>query len=728
MKSCKCGYCCPKSEDTFDFIVAGAGVAGSIVASRLALAGWSVAVIDAGHNNTTNPLVVNLNDYALLYDNPFYQVTSEGYALLDPYSPISPLPYPIPYDELNYHLGNPDGTPDYTGQPGVVNPGTLNAIWPIVRGTGYVVGTPVIVSGGSPTVNATAHISSVDFNGGILAVDMDNIGAGYIHTDVITFTIGVGTGAVLHYFIRSEVHQQIQYPRGTGIGGGGQHYVGVYCRGAPTVYDEWAVLTGDKGWIYENVIKYFKKLESEHFVESNLRGKHGWMGVQKPPLSKISLDLFTSILANNIPVVRQFNTIPPGSSPSLYSGVGIMEFMVKYFRRSYSGVDLLLPTIEETGNITLFEDSLVTKVLFDDCKKCIGVEYTASKPHQPTTNTQNPYYVPISNPGTPDNDVDREPLIIKKLYCKKEVILSVGTFVSPQILMLSGIGPRSELKQFKIPILVRSEGVGQNLQEHMEVSVVYDLVTYNQQNEIFNAVSSPSDPSYGTVGLLSEVDSSGNGSNPTPADINGNIQLDWFSGAQIGEPDLHTQVIPFGVGNPTYNLKSYFPDLDPTQQYIFASIEHSYPSGRGSVFLQSKDPRIPMRVNLGLNSDDANVLASGILQFREYMDTYPINDPDRYFPVEVVPGKFYDDIPSLVNYLLSNSRVGHHASSTCSMGRRDDMSTPLDSKFRVKGVTRLRVIDLSAMPKLSSCNPTCPLSMMSERGADLILERWGSNC
>jgi len=720
-KSCNCGFCCLNNKDTFDFIVAGAGAAGSIIASRLALAGWSVAVIDAGHDNTTNPLVVNLNDYPLLYDNPFYQVTIEGYTLFPPYVPV---PTPIPYDELNYHLGNPDGTPDYTGQPGVVNPGTITAIWPIVRGTGYVIGTPVIISGGSPTINATAHVSSVDINGGILTIDMDNIGVGYTYTDVITFTVGLGIGAILDHYIRSAVQQQIQYPRGTGIGGSGQHTAGAFCRGSPTVYDDWAILTEDPSWAYEHVIKYFKRFESEHFVKSDLRGKHGWMGVQKPPLSKISLDLFTSILANGIPVVKQFNTIPPHSNPSLYSGVGIMEFMVKYFRRSYAGVDLLLPTIKKTGKITLFKDSLVTRVLFDNCKRCVGVEYTASQPHQPTTNTQNPYYVPISNPGLPDNLIDGQPIILKKLYCKKEVILSAGNFVSPQILMLSGIGPESELKKFNIPILVRSEGVGQNLQEHMEVSILYDLVAYNQQNEPFNTVTSPIDPSYTTVELLSEVDLEGNGSNPTPADINGNIQLDWFSGAQTGDPDLHTQVIPAPAGDPTYNLKSYFFDLDPSQQYLFADMEHSYPSGRGNVSLQSKDPKIPMRIDLGLNSGDANALASGILQFRQYMNTYPINDPNRYFPVEVVPGKFYNDIPSLTNYLLTNSRVGHHSSSTCSMGKKHDMSTPLDSEFRVKGVTKLRVIDLSSMPKLSSCNPTCPLSMMAEKGADLIIKHW----
>src|SRR5579872_319333 len=134
MKNCK-------KKDTFDFIVAGAGAAGSIIASRLALAGWSVAVIDAGHNNNTNPLVINLNDYVLLWDFPFYQPNPiQGYTLLPPYAPV---PIPIPYDSLNYHLGNPDGSVDYTGQPGVINPGTLNAIWPTVRGTGYIVGTPV---------------------------------------------------------------------------------------------------------------------------------------------------------------------------------------------------------------------------------------------------------------------------------------------------------------------------------------------------------------------------------------------------------------------------------------------------------------------------------------------------------------------------------------------------------------------------------------------------------
>ena len=462
--------------------------------------------------------------------------------------------------------------------------------------------------------------------------------------------------------------RKIYLPRGKVLGGSSSTNAMAYVRGNQADYDEWADL-GNAGWSYKEVLPYFKKSESNQDITSNFHGQSGELNVEfaknfKTPFSEAFLN---SCINKGFVRNEDYNGMKQ-------EGAGLFQFTIKNSKR-FSAVDAFLKPILKRKNLHVLTNTHVKKVLIED-GKAIGVEAISKN------RDLNSYKV------------------------KKEVILSAGSFVSPQLLMLSGIGAEDELKAFGIEVKKNLIGVGKNLQDHL----FYAVSGLSNIQEGQNHHLKPLNQLKGILKYLVQKKGVFTAS-PLEAVAFGSTSL------SPDRVDFQFHFASLHLGN-DYLADIYDINTFPTTDGFTILPTLLRPKSRGYVALKSNNSldKPLIQPNFLEQEDDRKVLIeSGKLALEVLKDSGFSN-----YLKEILTPPMGSSDEAFLDHIQKQIETVYHPVGTCKMGN-DEMAV-VDDQLRVIGIEGLRVIDASIMPKIVSGNTNAPVYMIAEKGADMILK------
>ena len=461
--------------------------------------------------------------------------------------------------------------------------------------------------------------------------------------------------------------RRLYQPRGKTLGGCSSINAMVCTRGHRWDYDHWAEL-GCEGWAYEDVLPYFRKSETYRAPlnadDARYHGSDGPLNVglrqSDNPMSQVFID---AAVQAGYPHNDDFN----GRTPE---GAGHYKVFQKNGRR-YSNARAYLGEAAGRGNLTILTDAQVTEVLLRD-GRAVGVSVLRGGREQ-------------------------------TLNATREVILSAGALQSPQLLMLSGIGPRAELEKHGIPVRHELAGVGENLQDHL------DVIIETRARTRLGVSLHPT--SWGRL-LLSLVQYLFGGRGPLGSNI---AEAGGFfkSTADAAIPDLQWHFAPAANVHHGLDLSG----LASRYAYV-AYVCPLRPHSRGRVGLHSRDPLAPPLIDPRYLSDerDVELTLKGIRLTREVLAQQAF-DPHR--DAELAPGPQCQSDEDLKRWIRDTAESVYHPVGTCRMGT--DAMAVVDPQLRVHGIDGLRVVDASIMPTLVGSNTNAPTTMIAEKAADLIL-------
>lgn len=455
----------------------------------------------------------------------------------------------------------------------------------------------------------------------------------------------------------------INYPRGKVLGGCSSINGMIYMRGQAADYDHWRQL-GNPGWSWEEVLPYFKRSEDHVDGASAFHGAGGEWRVERQRLSWEILEAFKAAAAEvGIPPREDFNT---GDN----EGCGYFEVNQRRGVR-WSAAKAFLRPVLHRGNLELRTRALALRLLLDD-RRVIGLEH-------------------------------RWQGAVRRTLVRREVILAAGAVASPHLLQLSGIGPGELLRRFGIEVRHELPGVGENLQDHLQIRTVFKVhgaPTLNERvhNPLWKAWMGieyalfrrgPLTMAPSQLGAFAKSDPA-----KATADLEYHVQP--LSLERFGEP-LH----PFPA--------------------ITASVCNLRPTSRGVVRLASPDPSIPPAIQPRYLSteEDRRVAVQAIRLTRRIMAARAMA---RYRPEEYRPGPDVESDEALVRAAGDIATTIFHPVGTCKMGPESDRMAVVDPRLRVHGLAGLRVVDASIMPTITSGNTNAPVIMIAEKAADMIRE------
>lgn len=457
--------------------------------------------------------------------------------------------------------------------------------------------------------------------------------------------------------------RQIYWPRGKTLGGSSSINGLIYIRGQKQDYDHWGEL-GNSGWSWDECLPYFRKLETNDLGEGPTRGTDGPVNATSIKTPHELVDAFIGSAVNNgVRHVPDFNT---GDQ----EGVGYYQLTTRRGKRCSSAVAYLKPA-RSRQNLHIETDAQATRIIMDGLR-ATGVAY--QKHGQFHT-----------------------------VKAHREVILSAGALQSPQLLQLSGIGPESLLREFGIPVVKHMAGVGENLQDHLQLRLIYEVnkpITNNDQLRTLWGQAK-----IGAQWLFLR-------GGPLAIGIN---QGGLFCRAL---PESTTPDIQFHFG-------TLSADLAGGKVHDFSGCTYSVcqlrPESRGYVRIKSPDPLVApsMQPNY-LSADlDRRTAVAGVRFARQIAATEPMK---QLMEREYRPGHDAQTDDEILHFCREYGATIFHPSGTAKMGQASDASAVLDSRLRVYGIEGLRVVDASAMPTLVSGNTNVPIMMMAERASEFILE------
>lgn len=459
--------------------------------------------------------------------------------------------------------------------------------------------------------------------------------------------------------------RSLNYPRGKVIGGSSAINAMIYMRGQAGDYDHWRQL-GLKGWGWDDVKPVFRK-QLDHFMgESEHHGVGGEWRVEYPRLRWDITDAFQDAAAEyGIPKVTDFNT---GDN----EGVGYFHVNQKRGRRWSSARGFLKPVLKRE-NLRLETGCLAERVIFDR-KRAIGVRF-------------------------------RQNGEVRLARCKGEVILAAGAIGSPQLLLLSGVGPAAQVNQFGILPVLDKPGVGENLQDHLQLRMIYKLSGVTTLNETYRSLIRRAGMGLNYMfrrrGPLTMAPS----------------QLGAFtrSDADQDRPNIQYHVQPL-------SLDKFGDPLHPFSAFT-VSVANLRPTSRGYVRLRSAKPEDAPEIqpNYLSTEDDRRVAVDSIRVTRKIIAQPALQ---RYFPVEYLPGGDVrdDDEAGLIAAAGNIGTTIFHPIGTARMGRRDDKLAVTDERLRVIGLEGLRIADAAVMPAITSGNTNSPTMMIADKAAAMIRE------
>jgi len=459
--------------------------------------------------------------------------------------------------------------------------------------------------------------------------------------------------------------RRIPQPRGWVLGGSGSINGMLFVRGNRKNFDDWAA-AGCKGWSFDDVLPSFKRMEDWEGGPSALRGGGGPIKVTRQKDLTEASERFIEALAGTagVPRIEDYN----GESQE---GVSVFQQNVSGGLRYSSSVGYLddhgLPGLSVRTGVQ------VARVVIEG-NRAVGVEVAA-------------------------------PAARETIRAAREVILCAGAFGSPQLLMLSGIGPASHLREHGIGV-VADLPVGDNLHDHMFVPMTYVMKTAR------NRGTTP----YFVGGIMKEAVRGDTWMGRTVFEAVGFVRSGQTSG-QTGEiPDLQLQALPWSYPFPNQDAPTrHKVDKRPALTIMTTLI---YPKSRGTLRLASADPASAPVIDpcYLTEPDDTEVLLDGMEIMREVMSSKLIAGD---ISLELSPGQDYQDRAALARELPNRATSVYHPVGTCRMGI--DERAVVDPTLRVLGVDGLRVADASIMPTVTGGNTNAPAMMIGEHGASLVL-------
>jgi len=454
--------------------------------------------------------------------------------------------------------------------------------------------------------------------------------------------------------------RNIVWPRGRVLGGSSSINGLIFIRGQHEDFDSWEQ-QGATGWGYRKVLPQFKRYERYAGGETEFHGAGGEFGV--------------SDLRNDHPYCRawveagmQFG-LPhnPDFNAATTYGVGAYQLGIRNGWRSSSAKAFLYPA-RERANLTVATGAQATRIRFEG-SVAVGVEWTARG-------------------------------ALHTARAEREVILSAGAIQSPQLLQLSGIGPAELLRRHGIEVVVDAPEVGENLQDHYQARTIVRL---RERRSLNDDVRNPL--KLAAMGLEWAL----RGSGPLTVgagQVGGAARTRYARG---GRPDIQFNVMPLSVDKPGDPLHAY--------SGFTAAVWQCHPASRGRLQIASADPLAAPQIEPRYLSEesDRRTAVEGVKMLREIYRQPAFRE---LWDAEVLPGAAASSDGEILDFVRGHGGTVFHCVGTCRMG--SDNRAVVDAELRVRGVERLRVIDASVMPTVTSANTNAASLMIGERGAALV--------
>ena len=451
--------------------------------------------------------------------------------------------------------------------------------------------------------------------------------------------------------------RELYWPRGKVLGGSSSINAMIYIRGHPEDYDAWAA-AGNEGWGWDDMLPYFRRSEHNERLSGPTHGTDGPLNVTDPrDPNELSETFVEAAVEAGYSRTTDFND---GSQ----EGVGVYQVTQKGGKRHSAAAAYLTPVLDRP-NLDARTGAHVTRVRFDG-DRAVGVEY--------------------------EHEGER-----KTADAEREVVLCGGAINSPQLLLLSGVGPADHLDDHGIDVVADRSGVGRNLQDHLNFFSVYECtqsITLSEAESIWNLLK------YLVLkkGLLTSNVAESGGFTTTDPDLDA--------------PDVQFHFAPGGV------VEHGFEELEADHAFSLGVVQLR-PESRGRISLASADPFDDPVIDPRYLSEDEDweVLLDGIELCREIAAADAF---DPYRGEEIVPGPGADTRDDLREAVREHAETLYHPVGTCKMG--DDDMAVVDDRLRVHGVGGLRVVDASIMPRIVRGNTNAPAIAIAEKAADMIAE------
>ncbi|MBT6508970.1 MAG: choline dehydrogenase [Rhodospirillaceae bacterium] len=470
-----------------------------------------------------------------------------------------------------------------------------------------------------------------------------------------------------HYMTEPEPHlnnRRIEQDRGKVLGGSSSINGMLYIRGHARDYDRWAQ-SGCAGWSYADVLPYFKRAENH---DKGGDDYHGWQGPLAVRSSDSDNPLYDAFIGAGVEAGYPYTSDCNGRQQE---GFGPNNRTASPDGKRASTARMYLDPVMGRANLTIHSEAMATRILMKD-RRAIGIAY--------------------------DHEGRQ-----REVLASREVILSGGAINSPQLLMLSGIGPVDHLREHGIEVVRDLPGVGANLQDHPDAAVVQAC---KQPVSLHDTLSN-----WGKlkVGLRWFLFRDGPGAS-NHFEAGGFVR----SRAGMEHPDLQLTFIPVGLGGDNGM------DVTSIGQHAFSTyVDLLRPTSRGALTLKSADPYEHPRilVNFLGTPEDMQAMVSGVRLIREVHGQAAL---EPFSGEELLPGRAIESDADIEGWLRDNTGTGYHPVSTCRMGPDSDPTAVVGPDLRVHGMEGLRVVDASIMPDLMSGNTNAPTIMIGEKAADLI--------
>jgi choline dehydrogenase len=455
--------------------------------------------------------------------------------------------------------------------------------------------------------------------------------------------------------------RQVFQPRGKVLGGSSSINGLLYVRGQHEDYDRWRQ-RGNAGWGYEDVLPYFRKAENQQRGADKYHGADGPLPVSDwrhvDPLSEAFV---VAAAETGIPTNPDFN----GASQE---GAGFFQTTTRRGRRASTAFSYLRPA-KRRSNLRIETAALAQRIMFEG-RRARAVEY-------------------------------RQDGNLRTARARREILVASGAYNSPQLLQLSGVGPAELLKHHGIDIVLDSPGVGNDLQDHMQVRLITRCAQRVTLNDVVNHPLRRV-----MAGLQYAALRKG------PLTIAAGTSGAFFkTSPRLATPDIQIHFLPFSTDKMGEKLHSF--------SGFSASVCQLRPESRGSLRIRSADPSVSpeIRINYLATETDRAAFIDGIRILRTVLAA-PALKP--YTLEEIDPGSKIVSDEDLLAYCRRTGSTVYHPTSTCRMG--SDPLAVVDQRLRVHGIEGLRVVDASIMPDLMSGNTNAPTIMIAEKASDMILQ------
>ena len=530
----------------------------------------------------------------------------------------------------------------------------------------------IVVGGGSSGCVAAARLVK---DGGARVLVLEG---GYSHRHPLLdmppgiFKMINGSKYMHYHKTVPQVHlngRQHDIPQANVLGGGSSVNAQVYMRGRPSDYEEWHnLLRGDNdypGWRWADVLPHFRNMEGNNRLHDERHGADGPLLVSDPGhINDLSRWFVQAVQAMGEPYNHDFN------GPA-QRGVGFYQFMNRRGKRSSAAYAFIAP-LADHPNLTVRLNSSVQRILIEN-GTALGVAYRDA------------------------SGMEHE------AYAEAEVIMAAGALVTPKLLMLSGLGPADQLRQHGLPVVADLPGIGENLIDHPEVPIIGIASGphgyYRQGVGWRMLLNGLQFKLFGTGPITSSGVEAGAFVNPLDPE---------------GEPTIQAFCVPI-----VYLDRDTLTLVKDTYGMTITTVLVK-PRSRGFVRLRSPDPKdMPLvSPNLLQDSEDLRQMIAGQRFFMRAFSTGPLRDKIERIAIPD-PNDVSDE--AMKRHCQRFVKTNYHPSGTARMGVAGDPLAVLDSKLRVRGVEKLRVCDLSAMPNINAGNTNAPAMMMGSRCAEFIM-------